>query len=100
MASAKGPTRPFQGKSESIRGCFFTDDVALDPIYVSHRDHDSKAKVRARIERMWAKYGPYCPDTHYLTDARAHFVARTWEMYLACAMLDAGLKLARPPAKG
>ncbi len=42
----------------------------------------------------------YCPDPHFLSDAREHFVQRTWEMYLACALLDAGFALERPPPKG
>lgn len=49
---------------------------------------------------MWRRYEPYCPDAHFLSDARSHFVARTWEMYIACTLLDAGFKLDRPPETG
>lgn len=49
---------------------------------------------------MWLRYEPYCPDAHFLSDARCNFFERWWEMYVACTLLDAGFKLERPPPKG
>lgn len=79
---------------------FFSKGKAPDPLYNACRDHKTKRDVRARLEKMWRQYEPYCPDAHFLTDARCNFVARTWEMYIACTLLDAGFKLDRAPASG
>jgi hypothetical protein len=58
------------------------------------------ADVRDRIEAMWARYEPYCPDANFLTDAQLHFVERTWELRLACVLLDRGFPLVPSGAKG
>jgi hypothetical protein len=78
---------------------FFSSGPA-GSLYAAHLEHGNKTGVRQRIEDLWARYHPYCPDSHFLTDARKHFVQRTWEMYFACALLDAGFELERPPPKG
>src|SRR5690242_5810593 len=78
---------------------FFSSGAAGE-LYTAHLEHGTKTGVRQRIEELWARYSPYCPDTHFLSDARVHFVQRTWEMYLACALMDAGFGLERPPPKG
>ena len=49
---------------------------------------------------MWARYEPYCPDRHFLTEARTHFLDRTWEMRLACVLLDNGFTLLRTSSTG
>lgn len=79
---------------------FFSGGPAPDPLYDACRQHWNKIPVRRRLERMWAAYAPFCPDAHFLSDARSHFVARTWELYLAASLLRRGFKLSRPPAKG
>lgn len=48
---------------------------------------------RSFIEQLWTRYAPYCPDTHFEREIRTQFHQRTWEMYLACALLDSGHKL-------
>jgi hypothetical protein len=79
---------------------FFSGGLAPDPLYNGCREHSNKQSVRRRLERMWAAYEPFCPDAHFLSDARSHFVARTWELYLAASLMRRGFKLSRPPAKG
>lgn len=80
---------------------FFSAGEATDRHYIALRD-EPDSELRARIEEMWRQYEPYCPDAHahFLADARCNFVARTWEMYVACTLLNAGFSLSRPPAKG
>jgi len=80
---------------------FFSSDEATDSIYVSHRDHGTKAQIKAMIEDMWLRYAPVCPDNHkdFLTDARSHFVQRVWEMYLANVIMGQ-FKLQKPPPEG
>lgn len=68
-----------------------------DPHYVGAREND---ELRERIEEMWRRYEPYCPDKHFRSHARVNFIARTWELYIGCTLLEAGFKLERPPAKG
>jgi hypothetical protein len=48
-------------------------------------------------EGLWTRWESYCanPD-HFLSEAARDFEARTWEMRVACAMMDAGHTLARP----
>lgn len=78
---------------------FFSSGPA-GKLYAAHLEHGNKTGVRQRIEDLWERYSPYCPDPHFLSDAREHFVQRTWEMYLACALLDVGFCLEKPPPKG
>jgi hypothetical protein len=82
-------------------GNFFREGAGgkLHPTYAFCL-RDPRSAVRTRIEAMWSKYEPYCPDPHFLSDAAAHFTQRTWEMYLACLMLDKGFPLIRPPSDG
>lgn len=84
------------------RRLFFEPGPAPDPIYRSHRDHKSKADVKKRVELLWRQYAPICPDNpeHFLNDAKAHFVARTWELYVAGALRVAGHHLVKAPSKG
>lgn len=80
---------------------FFQPGEASDPIYISHRDHGTKAPLKALIEEMWANFAPFCPDNHddFLTDARSHFVQRVWEMYLANVLMRQ-FDLQKPLAEG
>lgn len=47
--------------------------------------------LRQMFERMWQRFRGYCGDqhAHVVRDARESFLARTWEMRLACLVLDA-----------
>jgi hypothetical protein len=58
------------------------------------------APVREKIEKMWTRYAPYCPDEHFLDQARRAFHERTWEMRLACILLDHGFPLIPSESKG
>jgi hypothetical protein len=71
-----------------------------ESVYTFHRDHESRADVRARLAALWGRYQEYCGDSHFRSDAVQHFNARVWEMYLAVALLDHGFTLARPPKDG
>lgn len=86
--------------AESRSHPFFTEEPAKDPAYISVRDDPHRAHVRERIEQLWARYRPYCPDRHFLMEARRAFHARTWEMYLAVTLLQHGFELERAPPAG
>jgi hypothetical protein len=79
---------------------FFSTGPASDPTYDLYLNEPQAALVRDRIEEMWAKYEPYCPDTNFLAEARSHFVERTWEMRLGCVLLERGLPLVRGGSVG
>jgi hypothetical protein len=79
---------------------FFTPGPAPDPTYAFCLNEPEYAAVRDRIEEMWARYEPYCPDAHFLDEARRQFVQRTWEMRLGCVLLDRSFPLVRPEEKG
>ena len=72
---------------------FFSDGPAQDKAYVVCRDSQWRGDIREMIEGLWRRYQPYCPDLHFLSDARSHFAQRTWELYLASVLLDAGITL-------
>jgi hypothetical protein len=72
---------------------FFSPGPASDPAYAFCLNEPEYAYIRERIEAMWAKYEPYCPDANFLAEARSHFVERTWEMRLACVFLERGFPL-------
>jgi hypothetical protein len=77
---------------------FFTSGDADDPVYLKWRDH--AGYDRERVERLWTRYKPYCPDRNFLTEARKHFIQRTWEMHLACVLMDHGAALRRAAPTG
>jgi len=82
------------------RRAFFTPGPAPDLTYAFCLNEPGYAAMRERIEEMWAKYEPYCPDQHFLDEARRHLHERAWEMRLACVLLDAGFPLVPTEAKG
>lgn len=62
------------------------------PMYARYRDAATQTtkEVRDAIEAMWERYERLCLDPGFLDDARRHFKARFWQMYLACTALDQG----------
>jgi hypothetical protein len=87
-------------KAKTTGQKFFSPGPASDPMYQFCLNEPQYAPVRDRIEEMWAKYEPYCPDKNFLTEARSRFVERTWEMRLGCVLLERGLPLVRGGSTG
>ncbi len=80
---------------------FFSSGGASDPLYRTYRDSEWHEDVRARIEELWTHYAPLCGDPeHFLSDARAHFAQRTWELLLAGVLRNAGVPLLPVPPDG
>jgi hypothetical protein len=79
---------------------FFSDGPAPDRAYMVCRDSEWRRDIKQMIEALWRRYEPYCPDRHFLTDARSHFAQRTWEAYLASVLLNAGITLVKPAPEG
>lgn len=81
---------------------FFQPGPVRDQVYANVRDHPKGRALRDWFEELWRRYAPVCGDNpdHFLSDARDHFHARAWEMYLACALMDHGCVLERPPPEG
>jgi hypothetical protein len=79
---------------------FFGPGHATDPLYTACRDTKWNPGYPELVEQLWVKFEPYCPDAHFLEEARSHFLERTWEMYLACVLLERGYELVRPRPKG
>lgn len=75
----------------------FFDDRTHGPDYEYLRGH-----AREYIEDMWVRFQSLCGDkpADFLNQSRLCPLERVWEMYLACFLLDHGLNLARPAARG
>jgi len=71
---------------------FFLLGDCEDPGYKNVRDLQDLQGVRDFVNSLWERYEPYA-DSHFLKDARNHFLERFWEMYLAVALLNRGFKL-------
>jgi hypothetical protein len=78
----------------------FTEGPAKDSSFLLCRDEKMYRNCRDFIEELWIKYAPYCPDTHFERETREQFHQRTWEMYLACALMDSGHKLRKTRSCG
>jgi hypothetical protein len=78
----------------------FTDGAAKDPLFLRYRDDDLLQEAREFIESLWEIYEEFCPDEHFASEVRHQFHQRTWEMYLACSLLENGHKLRKPKSKG
>ena len=82
---------PYADNSQSrTMTSFFQPGPAPDPAYVNTRDLQRGQTHREYVERLWAWFEPLS-DRHFLSDAKAHFLERFWEMYLAKALDSAGL---------
>lgn len=78
----------------------FSEGPAKDPSFLLCRDQEMYRNCREYIEELWIRYAPYCPDAHFERVIREQFHQRTWEMYLACSLLDSGHKLRRTRSFG
>lgn len=78
---------------------FFLPGPCSDAAYGNIRDGDQGPVPdgRAFTESLWQRYTSFA-DTHFRKDAQAHFIERFWEMYLAVAFLDRGIKIS--PSSG
>jgi hypothetical protein len=63
------------------------------------RDIELYAGHKAFIEQLWHKFLPLA-DSSFLEDAKTHFPARFWEMYLAYVLIDFGFTLSKHGTKG
>jgi hypothetical protein len=79
---------------------FFSEGRAAHPIYEYCLREPMYAGVRDRIETLWVRYEPICPDLDFVERARTEFVELTWQMYLACVLMDHSLPLRRPGTFG
>lgn len=78
----------------------FTDGAAKDPLFLRYKDDELLQEAREFIESLWEIYEEFCPDEHFSSEIRHQFHQRTWEMYLACSLLENGHKLLKPKPKG
>lgn len=84
----------------------FTDDFPtvrsdkeLDALKAQYPSYDgyyitsgSIPDRKQRFEELYKIYEPYA-DRHFLTEVKKNFHQRTWEMYLACALIANGVRI-------
>jgi len=65
------------------------------PTYENVRDKDWLGDTRSLVEQLWARYEPLCRDPGFRKNAMdaKKFNALTWQMYLACVLVDHGHQL-------
>ncbi len=73
---------------------FFIPGDCKDSFYRVVRDLPEHKEARAFVESLWQRYRGY-EDRHFLEGAKSNFLQRSWEMYLAVALLDHELRLSR-----
>jgi type I restriction enzyme S subunit len=78
---------------------FFLAGKCMDLGYKNVRDLPHHEDVRLFIQALWESYAPLA-DAHFREDAKNHFLARFWEMYLAVALSKRGLTLVRSAGEG
>ncbi len=83
-------TRILTGMTTRAPGSIFLTTVPapeLDPIFVHIRDHEACAEDREYIEGLWRRFQRFA-DSHFHDQFQRDFPSRTWEMQLACFLLD------------
>lgn len=65
--------------------------------YILLRDKEQHAHRREFVESLWTQFHPLA-DSGFVDLIADDFQPRFWEMYLACTLLDAGLKLSSADA--
>lgn len=78
---------------------FFQNGPAGDQSYIDIRDLEHARPYRDYVESLWQAFEPLA-DHHFLSDAKAHFLQRFWEMYFAKALMVAGWSPKTPGNKG
>ena len=78
---------------------FFQNGPAEDQSYINIRDLEHARPYRNYVESLWEAFEPLA-DRHFLSDAKAHFLERFWEMYLAQALKVSGWSPQAPGNKG
>jgi len=77
-----------------MTGTFFLPGEAPDAGYVATRDHPRNRDGRELCEKLWRLYARLA-DPNFREDARASFLQRFWEMYLAVTLQHYGMTLIR-----
>lgn len=76
---------------------FIATDLELQALIDQYPHYDSyyiaSGSIRKRKDKFDALYYKYhlYADRHFLTEVKKKFHQRTWEMYLACTLLDRGV---------
>lgn len=80
-----------------MRNLFAVDDPRADLSYVNTRapPHEGAARSRANCDDLWRDFEPYASE-HFLAEFPYRFHQRWFEMYLAVALLRAGLRIQCP----
>jgi hypothetical protein len=78
----------------------FTEGPASDKLFIKYRDEAWLSEGREIIESLWNVYKEYCPDDHFLSEVRHQFHQRTWEMFLACSLIESGHELHKSRTEG
>lgn len=73
---------------------------AFDVGYVSTRDVEWKAPIRASIEAFWEDYESLCPDPHFLEMAKTDFISAVWQMQLTVLLKGRGFSLVKTNEEG
>ncbi len=73
---------------------FFIAGGSDDPEYTNVRDQPHLETTRQFIACLWRDYEPFA-DPNCRTNAKNHFLARFWEMYLTVTLKKRGFKLKR-----
>jgi hypothetical protein len=76
---------------------FAVDDPRADAAYVNIRAavREGSARARANCEELWRDFEPYA-SAHFLAEFPRRFHQRWFEMYLAVALVRAGLRIECP----
>jgi hypothetical protein len=78
---------------------FFLCGDAKDPAYKNVRDLEHFQEYRDFVERLWSDYRGN-EDQNFLSDAKAHFQQRFWEMYLWVSLYKYGLNPEKTSSSG
>jgi hypothetical protein len=83
---------------EFVRDLFKTDDPRADLSYVNARapKHEDAERARRCCDDLWNDFEALASD-HFLAEFPYRFHQRWFEMYLAVALLRAGLDIEYPP---
>ena len=69
-----------------------------DPTYVKLRNRDQLAKQRTLINELYHQFEPYA-DKNFSSHFPVKCLARFWEMFLGCSLINAGFGLVRRGAR-
>lgn len=98
---AVSPCIVFLDSKYRMTTALFERNIPSNCQYSNLRDNAKYLAIKCWLESLWARYEPLCGDSEsFIRNFGDDYVGLSWEMFMACHLLDSGKILERPLPMG